>query len=221
MKGCRPLSTREIPAVLGQFRGRWRNRDRALCILGLNSGFRISELLAFRLGTVFSRGHLLGRVEVARRDMKGKHSSRSVVFNSAARGAVAVWVRDLFNMGVVDPAAPLFLSQAQGEDGRHRPITRRQALRIIQRAGRAQGLDGRIGTHSLRKTFARAVYEREKPLFAADPSRELPIRVAMKALGHSSVGVTESYLGLDSAQVDEAVNELNLGGGLLDYAADA
>ena len=42
MKGCRPLSDEEITVVSRSFGGTYAARDRALFILGLKSGFRIS-----------------------------------------------------------------------------------------------------------------------------------------------------------------------------------
>ncbi|WP_461209939.1 tyrosine-type recombinase/integrase [Desulfocurvus sp. DL9XJH121] len=207
MAGCRPFDHHEIPLLLAELRGRWRARDRALVVVGCNSGFRISELLSLRVGDVFARGRMLARVRVERAAMKGGKASRTVLLNKAARVALAGWLRVMFSRGLVGVDQYLWQSQAGG----NRPISRRQAVRIVGRAARTLGLEGGIGTHSLRKTFAWAVYEREKRLYAKDFSRELPIRVVMKALGHRSVDVTERYLGLDEAQVDEAVESLNIG----------
>ena len=45
MKGCRPLDEKEIETVSQGFSGEHAARDRALFLLGVKSGFRISELL--------------------------------------------------------------------------------------------------------------------------------------------------------------------------------
>jgi integrase len=49
----------EITAVSRSFGGTYAARDRALFILGLKSGFRISELLSLRLGDVLQHGCLV------------------------------------------------------------------------------------------------------------------------------------------------------------------
>ena len=50
MKGCRPLTDPEILAVKDGF---VRTRDKALFILGLKTGLRISELLSLKVGDVY------------------------------------------------------------------------------------------------------------------------------------------------------------------------
>jgi integrase len=52
MRGCRPLKEREIQRILKSLDGRYAARDRALILLGIKSGFRISELLSLRLSDV-------------------------------------------------------------------------------------------------------------------------------------------------------------------------
>jgi integrase len=56
MKGCRPLTEAEVALVRQSFGGRYARRDRALFLLGVKSGFRISELLALRVGDVGGSG---------------------------------------------------------------------------------------------------------------------------------------------------------------------
>ncbi len=52
MRGTRPLTDEEIEIVSGSFSGRFELRDRALFLLGVKSGFRISELLSLRLNEI-------------------------------------------------------------------------------------------------------------------------------------------------------------------------
>jgi integrase len=53
MKGARKLSDSEIAPIASSFRGRYAVRDRALFILGLSTGGRISELLSLRIKDVW------------------------------------------------------------------------------------------------------------------------------------------------------------------------
>ena len=74
MIGCRPLSDAEIEVVSGSFTGKYALRDRALYLLGIYSGYRISELLSIRVKDVVQYGELVERVTVQRKSMKGKNT---------------------------------------------------------------------------------------------------------------------------------------------------
>lgn len=202
MRGCRPLTGDEVRRALDLLRGsRLALRNRALVQLGIYTGFRISELLSLRVGDVIRDGRVLERVRVERRSMKGKRSSRDVPLNERARAALAEWLPVLYRWRDAGPDLYLFQSAKGGR------LSRRQAARIVARLARTLHMPPRIGTHSLRKTFARAVYDNACACWR--PGLELPIRVVMKALGHRSVDVTEHYLGLDMEAVDAAVLELD------------
>lgn len=200
MRGCRPLDQREQVQALAVLKGsRIALRNRCLFLMGLNTGFRISELLSLRLGDVLHNGHVVDRVRVERSSMKGKRESRDVVLNIEARQALGVWLPELLSWRGGAPDLYLFQSNKGGG------ITRQQACRIMSGLARGLGWPPPVGTHSLRKTFAHAVYGWAMSTWRPDLGQENPIRVVMRALGHSSVAVTEAYLGLDQAQVDQAV----------------
>ncbi len=56
--GCRPLSNAEVDRVLAAFAGPAAARDRALFVLGLKAGFRVSELLSLRVGDIVHAGRI-------------------------------------------------------------------------------------------------------------------------------------------------------------------
>lgn len=206
MKGCRPLNDGEIASVLGLLRGqgsRLAMRDRCLVQLGLYTGFRISELLSLRVGDVLCDGRVLERVVVERKNMKGKRSSRDVKLNARAQAALRAWLPVLYDWRGAGADLYLFQSTRGGR------LTRRQAGRIIATLAQRLGLPPKVATHSLRKTFAGAIYQRGLDTWRH--GEELPVRVVMKALGHRSVDATERYLGLDVRQVDDAVAALDFG----------
>ena len=88
MKGCRPLSDEEITLVRRSFGGTYAARDRALFILGLKSGFRISELLSLRVGDVLQHGRLVDQVTVRRAHMKQQTEGRTVPLHAEAKQAL-------------------------------------------------------------------------------------------------------------------------------------
>lgn len=207
MKGCRPLEMSEVERALERLRlrrTRLAMRDRCLLLVGLNTGFRISELLSLRVGDVWRDGRVLERVVVERKNMKGKKSSRDVELNDAARAALRSWLPVLFDWR--DCGADLYLFQST-KGGR---LTRQQAGRIISGLATSLGFPPKIGTHSLRKTFAATVYADE--LTRWRPGEVEPIRVTKFALGHASVETTEKYIGVNEVVVNRAVRSLNIGG---------
>ena len=186
MIGCRPLTDREIEMVRQALVG----RDRALFVLGVYSGFRISELLSLRIKDVVQHGELLDRVTVQRRSMKGKGQSRSVVLHPKTKEALRPWLATLL-LADDNPHGFVFRSRK----GQNRPISRVQAHTVLRDAFNSCQLSGRLGTHSMRKTFANRAFE--------NSGRDL-LRTA-KALGHKSVNSTISYLSFKSEEIDDLV----------------
>jgi site-specific recombinase XerC len=93
------------------FRGTYAERDQALFILGIKTGFRISELLSLRVGDVWQHERFVDYVAVQRRHMKQKWESRSVIVHPDAKAALAVWLMELQRTGAVSPETVLFPSR--------------------------------------------------------------------------------------------------------------
>lgn len=191
MKGCRPLDDAEVRAIAAAFSGPYAARDRAMFLLGVRSGFRISELLSLTVEDIFHRGTVLDRVAVKRRNMKKKIEGRSVILHPEAREALAVWIAELEAAGHADLRGYVFRSRK----GENAPIGRIQAWRILNTRYEAGGLTGSLGTHSMRKTFANRVYDR----LGHD------IIKTQRALGHKSLNSTAAYLSFREADIDAAI----------------
>ena len=106
MRGMRPLSDSEIAQVAS----RLGVRDRAFFVLGIRTGFRVSELLSLRVADVVNGGEVARFVGVHRRNMKGKSEGRTIPLHDEARAALSAWVAELKNMGAA-AESPLFLSR--------------------------------------------------------------------------------------------------------------
>jgi integrase len=192
VRGCRPLTDREVEVVGKSFGGIYAKRNKALFILGLKTGYRITELLSLRVSDVYQHEKVTDRVTVQRRNMKGKLRSRTVILHPVARAALSVWLEQLQKRrGPLSPDTYLFRSHK----GDNRPISRVQAWRILHDAYAANELTGKVATHSLRKTFAHNVYE---------ASGRNIVRT-MKAIGHANVATTMHYLDADQEEVDAAI----------------
>jgi integrase len=154
MAGRRPLTSLEERQLLRVVR-RLSPRDRALITAQWMTGFRISEILSLTVGSVFRNETIVDKIGVAPRHLKGKHgNTRWVPVLPELHQALESWIAHMRRRWAVTADLPLFLSRENDPDGMPRPLSRDSARRILhvalQRAGIAN--DGRLGTHTLRKT---------------------------------------------------------------------
>jgi integrase len=184
MAGCRALTEAEVALISRSFGGKYTARDRALFLVGVHTGFRISELLSLRVGDVWQYGQLTETVSVARRHMKRKREGRTVRFHPVAQQAVLAWLGQ--HPLPWHPETFLFRSR----EGDNRPLQRIQAWQILHDAFVSNQLQGHVSTHSMRKTFAARVYAKTSNL-----------RNVQKLLGHADLSSTGKYL--DSATPEE------------------
>ena len=190
--GCRPLSEPELEAILDGITGRYSVRDTALIVLGVHTGYRISELLSLRVGDVWDGRTVRREVVVAKGYMKGKARQRRMPLHERAREAIEAHIMTARLWHPLFSGWALFARQ-----GRSEAIEPRQAYEIIRRAAVRAGLaPDRIGTHTLRKTFARRMWE--SPVIARDPAK------MARLLGHENWSNTLRYLEF-ADELDEAV----------------
>lgn len=190
MKGCRPLTDKEILLIeRGGFAGRMRGRDLALFVLGTRAGFRVSELLSLRVGDVWQGGRVVSHVTVRRQAMKGKREGRTVYMHPGAQQALYGWLCELRGLGCVKTDNHVFVrADCTG------PISRQRAWQILKRAFRRAGCIGQLGTHTLRKTFARKISAAGADLVALQ-----------SALGHRNVNSTVQYTNFTRDATDELI----------------
>lgn len=179
-------------------------RDRLLIRMGMDTGFRIRELLDMTIGHVANLQFLPNRdVVLERRNLKfgrgvkaRKVRARRVPLSPSVQDLVGQYLFERFGSGPAEleiMAQPLFPSRKG-----HAALTPRQALNIVQGACQKAGLDPEIpvGTHSLRKTFARRIYA----------STGYDINLTRASLGHANIETTQRYL---AATEDEAYSAIS------------
>jgi integrase len=191
MKGCRPLNDVEIQKVLSGFTGPYAKRDKALFLLGIKAGFRISELLSLRVGDLLQAGRMVDRVSVARRHMKKKTEGRTVLLHPDAKAALAEWLDELMAVIPISGETFVFLSRK----GENRPVSRVHAWRVLHEAFLNQEINGKLGTHSMRKTFANKIYE----------ALGFDLIKTQRALGHRNINSTAQYLAFREEEIERAI----------------
>ena len=191
MKGCRPLTEAQVELVQRGFGGAYAARDKALFLLGVKSGFRISELLSLRVGDVSQHGRLVGRVTVPRRHMKNQREGRTVRLHREAKAALETWLLTPRRLPSITTQSDVFRSRK----GENRSISAVQAWRILHEAVTANELTGKVGTHAMRKAFANRVYHQLNH----------DLVKTQRAMGHKSINSTVAYLSLVEDEIDQAI----------------
>ena len=195
MKGTRPLDNDEIRRVSACFTGTFAARNRGLFMLGVSTGGRISELLSLQIGDVYQNSRAVTDLLYNKSIVKGGEVSRAVPVNRDGRDAIdglIDWHRKQYSK--TDSHRPLFPSRnGRGE----KRMSRRTAHDVLKVAFMAAGLNGHLATHSLRKSFAQRLYDRTNDIFAVQ-----------EMLGHKKVSTTQKYLGVNYANVREALEEM-------------
>lgn len=186
MRGMRSLTDGEKQRVNENLDA----RGRALFTLGCKAGFRVSELLSLQVSDALTHdGAIASSIEVLKRNTKGKAKSRRVALHADARAALEAWV-EVMRSRSARLAGPLFPSRKGSA-----AISRVQAYRLLTAAYRKAGLEGRLGTHAMRKTFAARIYEKT--------NRDL--LKTQSALGHAQVTSTAAYLSFNESEVTAAI----------------
>lgn len=158
-------------------------RNYALIILGLNTAFRISDLLRLQWQDVFSAKKNCLKEHISIIEQKtGKE--RSVAVNANVSEALHILLEKDSGHG---DGRYLFPSCRKTKDH----LSRSQAFRIIKEAAEYAGLEEHISCHSLRKTFGYHAWKQ-----GVQPA------LLMELYNHSSYRITRQYLCIEQDDKD-------------------
>ena len=197
MKGTRPLDNDEIRRVSACFTGTFAVRNRGLFMLGVSTGGRISELLSLRVGDVYQNKKPVSDLLYSKSIVKGGEVSRSVPVNADGRRAIDElmnWHQEHYRS--VASKRPLFPSRHKSGTV---PMHRQTAHAILKNAFMEAGLNGKLATHSLRKSFAQRLYDKTSDIY-----------LVQELLGHRNISTTQKYLGVNYADAKAAVEAIAL-----------
>ena len=193
MKGTRPLDNNEIRLVADCFEGIFATRNRSLFVIGVSTGGRISELLSLKVGDVWQNTAPVTDLLFDRSIVKGGEVSRAVPINTDGRAAIETLISwHIDHYGDIEADRALFPSR-QG----HGAMNRRTAHAALKTAFETAGLNGKLATHSMRKSFAQRLYDQTADIFTVQ-----------EMLGHKAVATTQRYLGVNYASVREAIEKM-------------
>jgi integrase len=173
-------------------------RDRALITAQLFTGYRISEILSLTVGHVLHEGRIREKIGLRPGLLKGGYgSTRWVPVCPELRRALENLLCRRAKKEELAPGAPLFKSREHAGEGNPKALSRSGAEKLMRRILRsvAQGDAQALSTHSLRKTWARRLWEKSGH----------DILLVRDGLGHASVAVTQRYLSADRERLDELI----------------
>jgi integrase len=128
-------------------------RDHLLFVIGMNTAFRVSDLLTLKYCDVMdSKGNLLDHFKL--KETKTDKNNK-VAMTKGVQKALKEYTNNNYEGNKNEY---LFKSRKSDKDGNSQPINRKSAWRIIQQTAEQLGLKN-IGSHSLRKTFAYQQYK--------------------------------------------------------------
>jgi site-specific recombinase XerD len=183
MAGCRPLTNEEEDKIFQHLKKK-DLRSAVLFHLGMTTGFRISELLSLQIEDISGKDEIL----VQRKHMKNKQTRMAIPLKKTTKKLLKDFIDSL-----PKNATNLFLSR----NGNNKPISRMQAHEILKNAFFECEVDGKVATHSMRKTFAKRLWDKTKD-----------IDLVRIALGHRWISTTQTYLGTEETEVKKLILEL-------------
>ena len=185
-----------------------RYRDNLLFIMGINFGFRCSDLVRIKFGHVLSfDGYAEDGSSVVSfkpsftlEEKKTKHL-RTVYLNKMVYAALGAYMDHL---GTIDFDSYLFRSQSNRSTV-NEPLDVRSVERILKNLINDElGINIHASTHCLRKTFGYHVV-------MSAPDKPRAVQFLQMVFGHSSPVITMAYIGITDEEIMSVYQNLNLG----------
>ena len=187
MNYVQPIRSKEKIEEMKQELKKNGTRDYLLFIVGINTGLRISDLIKLQVQDILNSDRTLKtHIEIIEQKTKKKKRFR---LNQ-------IWAEELYqyikNMDIKDY---IFKSR----NGVNKPITRVRAYDLLNETARKVGIEDKIGTHTLRKTFGYWFYQRTKD-----------VAILQEIFNHSSPSITLQYIGINQDIVDRELENFSL-----------
>ena len=143
-------------------------------VIGTKCGLRISDIVALNVSDVLNKKYL----QIIEKKTK---KFKKIPINSKILHLLKVYLKDK------KLEEPLFTSCFGNR------LNRFSAYRIIKNACKIAGLEDRVGTHTLRKTFGYHHYQKFKD-----------VALLQKIFNHSAPDITLRYIGINQEQIENS-----------------
>jgi len=160
-------------------------RDLLLFVFGINTGIRVSDLLSLKV-----------------KDIRDEDGIKEFLYLQDSTGEKAYYINHRIHVEL-----EAYLKAYKLEEGdflfkskkNNQAITRQQAYRIIHNAAKEVGIPGKIGMHTLRKTFGYHAYR-----------KGIAISILMETYHHHSPSETLKYIGINKEEKRLVKVDVNL-----------
>jgi len=204
MESVDPIRDKHAVAAMAGYLRHWNVKYYLLFEFGIHTGLRISDLRRLTYGhviEVYASGRRRWAERIRIRELKTRKTNmeRSILLKNTELGDV---VKNCLSpiSAWDDLTLPLFPSRMPDKDGKPRSIGRWQVGHVLKKAADACGIPGRIGTHTMRKTFGYHYYKNTKDIAALQ-----------SLFGHSSPSITLRYIGITQDDHDAAYKVVRFG----------
>ena len=180
MNFVEPLRSRELIQAVEEYLAQRSKRNQLIFVFGINTGLRISDILGLNVSDVRCKTH----VEIKEKKT-GKY--KKFLLNTKIRGLLESYLESK------EDNEPLFVGK------KHKRLHRSQVYRFLNDACKYLGVQYRVGTHSMRKTFGYFYYKQYNDVV-----------LLQKILNHSNPAVTLRYIGIAQDEIDSSYNNFEL-----------
>ncbi len=174
MATVEPIRSREDIKKVEKILSNQSKRNLLLFTIGTNCGLRISDILALNVKDVKEKNY----IQIIEKKT-GKFKKFPI--NAKLKPMLQEYTK---NKSLEEPLFSTIF---------HNRLDRSAAYRIINSACAKAGLEERIGTHTLRKTFGYHHYQQFKDVV-----------ILQKIFNHFSPQITLRYIGIEQDQIDES-----------------
>lgn len=204
MLGCEPFTPEQEAELIAYWKKRrYAERNIAVLTFGIQTGFRISEILALTRGDIIKNGNMVDRVYMRKYNMKGAQGAnqrgvhgRAMLLTKKTKRVLRTLLAVLDAQGHTDPGDFMFQTQRGG----NRPLNGNGFWRTLWDAKKVLGWTWKLGTHSMRKTFAARIYQN-----LLDNKNCDALRILQAGLGHENINNTIKYLSFKEDDLIEAI----------------
>lgn len=192
MPGMKALPLPEVLKLLDKLPLKYQ----ALCAIGVTTGCRISEILSLRRFDLLNEnGKMKEKISFLKLKSKNGSKHRKLSIPAAYRPYILRHLIHEEEKGYDRPDDLVF----RGQLGKG--LSRLTAYHIFR-----ESLGEGYGTHWMRKTFAREMFNFFLRQNTRDPMRALEL--TRKALEHARLDTTVRYLGITEEAIEEAQNKV-------------
>jgi len=175
-----PIKNRKDVARIEKYLKEHNIRDYVIWVLGLNSGLRVSDIVGLNVSDVVGQTHI-SIVE------KKTQKKKKFYINNKLKKVLRPFVKGR------KLNEPLFL----GKQGKR--LDRSQVHRFIVKTCKTLGINAKVSTHTMRRTFGYHHYQQYKDAV-----------ILQKIFNHSSQKITLLYIGVEQDEIDLSYKNFEL-----------